>query len=101
VAELRVFLERVEQRLGCRPLLYVTQDFYLPYVAGSFSNYPLWVRNIYREPVLAPGERWTLWQFANRGRLQGVRTFIDLNAFDGSAKQWASFRCGPLSAASP
>jgi lysozyme len=82
--ELRVFLERVEQGLGCRPLLYVTQDFYLPYVAGSFSGYP-WMRNIYREPVLAAGERWTLWQFANRGRLPGVRTFIDLNVFNALA----------------
>lgn len=97
--QLRDFLVELERRMGCRPLLYVTQEFYQAYVAGSFNDYALWVRNIYRRPVLHAEERWILWQYANRARLPGVATFIDLNAFSGTAAEFGKLHCIPLSAA--
>jgi lysozyme len=92
-AELQRFLELVETEWGCRPVLYVTEEFYYPYVAAAFGSYPLWVRNIFAEPQLAGGRAWRIWQFANRGRLSGIETFVDLNAFNGSAEEFAAFRC--------
>lgn len=37
------------------------------------------------------GNKWTIWQYANRGRLEGYtggEKFIDLNAFCGSREAW-------------
>jgi lysozyme len=94
-AELQKFLELVEREWGCRPVLYVTEEFYYPYVAEPFGSYQLWVRNIFAEPRLAGGRAWRIWQFANRGRLPGVETFVDLDAFNGSTQEFAAFRCAP------
>jgi lysozyme len=91
--ELHSFLEQVKRVTGCTPVLYVTQDFYLPYVAGRIEGYPLWVRNIFGTPRLHEGADWLLWQYANRGRMPGVGTFIDLNVYSGSATEFHEFRC--------
>lgn len=91
--ELYSFLEQVKRATGCTPVLYVTQDFYRPYVAGRIEGYPLWVRNIFGTPSLHEGAHWLLWQYANRGRMPGVGTFIDLNVYSGSAAQFREFRC--------
>jgi lysozyme len=91
--ELYSFLEQVKRETGCTPVLYVTQDFYEPYVAGRIEGYPLWVRNIFGTPRLDEGANWLLWQYANRGRMPGVGTFIDLNVYSGSAAEFRQFRC--------
>ena len=94
-AELKSFLDEIEKAVGCTPILYVTQEFYDAYVAGRFPQYRLWVRDIFRKPRLKEAE-WQLWQFANRGRLPGVGTFIDLNVFKGSTAEFLTFRCGAV-----
>jgi lysozyme len=93
IEELDSFLEQVKRATGCTPVLYVTQDFHRPYVAGRIEGYPLWVRNIFRRPRLHEGADWLLWQYANRGRMPGVGTFIDLNVYSGSAAEFREFRC--------
>jgi lysozyme len=93
-AELRDFLALVEAHWGCRATLYVTQDFYERYVAGGFGANPLWVRDVFRQPRLADGRAWHVWQYANRARMDGIREFVDLDAFAGSEADFARFRCG-------
>ena len=95
VSELQAFLHAVEKAWGCLPVLYVTQEFHHRYTANRFGSYPIWVRDIFKRPRLEQGRDWRLWQFANRGRLEGVGTFVDLNAFNGSSADFAAFRCGP------
>jgi lysozyme len=63
-------------------ILYVPQEFYDPYGADGFASHPLWVRDIFKRPALRGGRDWQVWQFANRGRLPGVETFIDLDGRD-------------------
>jgi lysozyme len=95
-AELQVFLTTVSEQLGCRPVLYVTEDFYGPYVEGRFPGYPVWIREMHGEPRLPPGRRWTLWQFADHARNAAIpEIFVDLDVFHGSEKEFAAFRCDP------
>lgn len=91
-AELDEFLEIVERQAGCRAVLYVTKEFHETYVVARAHDRRLWVRNIYRQPPL-PDPTWHLWQFANRGRMPGVETYVDLNAFRGDAAAFSRFRC--------
>ena len=93
-ADLEEFLKTVEAAWGCRLVLYVTQEFYTAYVEGYFKDNPLWVRDVFNRPELRSGREWRLWQYANRGRLPGVDTYIDLNVFNGTPSEFASFRCG-------
>jgi lysozyme len=92
-AQLRAFLTPVEAAYGRRALLYVTHEFYRAYLAGWPATNPLWVRSMLGPPRY--GGSWTLWQFADRGRMRGVDGPVDLNVFNGSRddfRAWAGVR---------
>ena len=99
--ELQNYLKAVETAWGCRLVFYVTQEFHTVYVEGYFADNPLWVRDVFKRPALRSGVEWRLWQYANRGRLPGVATFIDLNAFNGTPSEFAAFRCGAVQQSVP
>ena len=82
--DLAVWLDAVEQAIGARPVIYVTGEAYEAFLAGSDIEHPIWIRDIWAEPRLPDGARWAFWQFANRGRIPGIDTFVDLNVFAGS-----------------
>lgn len=84
--ELADWLHAVEEALGSRPVIYVTAEAYDAFLDGSdlVDRYPIWIRDIWAEPRLPDGTRWVFWQFANRGRVRGIGTFVDLNVFAGS-----------------
>lgn len=93
VQEVSDFLQRVEAGTGCRPLIYTTQDFHAAYLAGEMSDHALWVRNVFRRPALEAGRHWRFWQFANRGRVDGVEGFVDLNVFAGDEREFVTALC--------
>lgn len=89
--ELGNYLELVERVYGKRPVIYAAMDTWELYIRGRFDGYPLWIRDIWREPV---PDRWTFWQYTNRGRMEGFsgeEKFVDLNVFYGTEEQWREF----------
>lgn len=106
VTELKDYLHKVEQTWGQKPVIYATQEAWELYIRGKFdSSYPLWIRDIWKEPKLkSPDDDgrergWTFWQYTNRGRLKGFsgeEAFVDLNVFGGTREQWLSFSAPPL-----
>jgi lysozyme len=83
--EIGVFLEEVEARAGCRPLLYVTSEFDAAYLSGQFEQEKFWVRSILVPPDFRR-DHWVFWQYHNAGRRAGIAGPVDLNAFQGSAE---------------
>jgi lysozyme len=86
-AELAIFIERIVAAHGRRPIIYVTSRSYKELVASAFADYPIWARNIFLEPRLEGGA-WSFWQYANRGRVDGVGGLVDLDAFRGSEEEF-------------
>lgn len=90
--ELLSRIDTLQQRLfenyGKRPILYVTQEFYEQCLLGKFKENPIWFRDIYKEPTIADKREWQFWQYGNRGRLAGIKTYVDLNAFHGSKAEF-------------
>lgn len=94
--ELDAYLALVEAAYGRPALLYVTPEF----LAAHRHDLPtraLWRRVIVRVPDASA--RWTLWQYHNRGRVQGIDGPVDLNVFAGDAAAFAQWRA--LRATSP
>lgn len=80
--EVRDFIAAVQAQRPYRPVLYVTPQFYDRYMKDYLALYPehvLWWRNIVWEPRQRSCERWSLWQFAHRGRRLGISDPVDLN----------------------
>jgi lysozyme len=77
-SELRDLSNTLETFYEQKPILYVTYDTYETYVSGSFTENPLWIRDIFKHPTVK-GRDWQLWQYNNRGRVPGIPTYVDIN----------------------
>lgn len=82
--DLVVWLQTVEEAVGARPVIYATHEAYDAFLHGSDLTNPIWIRDVWAEPRLPDGSGWVFWQFANRGRIRGIDTFVDLNVFAGA-----------------
>jgi len=83
MTDIYTYISLVENHYKKKAVIYVTRDFYEDYLIGHFPENPLWLRNIYGKPSRNKTP-WTFWQFANKGRLDGIDTFVDLNLFNGT-----------------
>lgn len=76
-------LQKLELWYHVKPLLYTNIDFYQNYLGKEFDDYPLWVAN-YLEPEKPHIKRdWLFWQHNDKGRIDGIRTGVDFNVFNG------------------
>jgi lysozyme len=84
--EASIWLNIVEQRLGVKPIIYTYHSFYEQHLAsGIFDRYPLWIARYAEDsPLLSSGKVWDIWQFSNKGRINGINTHVDLNILPGS-----------------
>lgn len=90
MADVRTMISLLEQVYQQKVVIYATREFYDDHLQNELNESPLWIRDIWRQPQLAGARQWTFWQFANRGRLNGVTTFVDLNVFHGSEAQFTA-----------
>ncbi len=85
VIEIQKCLDALEAHYKKKPMIYVTRGFYNRFMVKNFKEYPLWIRNIYKYPVLKENRVWAIWQYANRGHVNGIDGFVDLNVINGQS----------------
>lgn len=79
--------------LGHRVMFYTNLDGYYDYLAESFPGYPLWICRFQANPINA---EWSFWQYNHRGRVNGIKGDVDMNAFCGNRLEWESYLQGNL-----
>jgi len=89
--EIRDYLSLIQAHYGKAPVIYSTEEFYNIYLKHEFPDTRIWMRNVFRKPRLSDGKRWSIWQFADKGRVRGIGCKVDLNAFHGSREAFKSF----------
>lgn len=94
--EMKEMLVEMERHYGKRPVIYSTVDFYEGILhSNALSEYPIWVRSTKYDPVVRYGSRkWHFWQYQSDGRVPGIGTKVDRNAFHGDSRQWEAFLAG-------
>lgn len=107
VAWAKRFLDRVYQKTGVRPLIYMSES-----VANSYNwsavaqDYGLWVAryldyiddyNYQKDNLNIPKPKhWkvlTMWQWTSSGRLDGWSGRLDCDEFYGDRKTWDAYAC--------
>ncbi|MBW8850404.1 MAG: hypothetical protein JF600_06460 [Xanthomonadales bacterium] len=96
--ELDAFLARVEPAQSRRVVFYVTAEFLDAYGA-ALPPRALWRRSLLREPE--PLARWVLWQYHNRGRVDGIDGPVDLDVFFAGPEAFAAWRGAAAADARP
>ena len=123
LAVAKVWLDRVEQVTGQKPMIY-SSYFYLrdhvsiPNVGGApvwAKDYPLWIAQYLNHPAtesdtplqLKNWQDWKFWQYSANGIIAGITgdnnipTGVDLNYFRGSADDLYSYAKQAKPAATP
>lgn len=85
--ELGVLVSELEKHYGKKPLFYATYDTYHRYIRDAFPDHEIWIRDIVKQPDLE-GRDWLFWQYSNRGRVDGIGTYVDLNVYRGDWNQF-------------
>jgi Lyzozyme M1 (1,4-beta-N-acetylmuramidase) len=83
-SELTALADQLEQHYKKQPILYVTYDTFNTYIAGSFEDYEIWIRDVVRHPGLRNDRPWIFWQYHNRGHISGIDAYVDINVFNGN-----------------
>ena len=85
---LKKFTTLVEAQWGVRPIIYTHQRYYNVMLQQSFDSHILWIARygIYKykpHPTLEDNRQCGLWQYSNRGRIEGIKGDVDLNTLYG------------------
>ncbi len=79
-AGVKVWLELVEEALGCKPMLYSYGDFWQENLGAEFNDYAFWLADYASQPTVPKGlENWRLWQYSDKGQVPGVEHSVDMN----------------------
>lgn len=77
LAQVRAFLDVVEQQYDVRPVVYLYPELEERFgLAADLAAYPQWVRRLGKQP---PDRPWRLWQYDDRGSVPGIAGGVDLN----------------------
>ncbi|HWO18892.1 MAG TPA: GH25 family lysozyme [Kofleriaceae bacterium] len=94
-AAVRAWLDRVRPALGREPILYTGFYFWRDEVgAPDLTSSPLWHAQYTSAacPRIAPPWRdWAFWQHSNTGRVAGIAVDVDLDIWNGTREELASF----------
>lgn len=101
----KVWLDRVQQGLGKRPILYsspgfLKSNFVVPGGGPPLwaTEYALWIANYgVNQPYLPKGwMKWTFWQHSETGKVKGINAAVDLDWFNGTVEELYRFAGLPL-----
>ncbi|MCC6300179.1 MAG: LysM peptidoglycan-binding domain-containing protein [Anaerolineales bacterium] len=105
VSGAKVWLDRVEDRLGKKPFIYSGVSFletYFSEIGGGppswTKDYPLWLAwypftySPGMKPRLPRGWfKWTIWQYSKDGAVDGINAEVDMDLFNGTLKELYEF----------
>ena len=91
-ADLKKFLDRLEQHYGVKPIIYTSYKYMERYLdAPEFKTYPLWIAHYYVATLNYQGP-WQFWQHTDYGTVPGIDSNVDLNVFNGSMEELKSYQ---------
>ena len=85
VRELTVFLNKLEEHYGTKPMIYTRSEIYDKYLQDYSGKYKMWISSLYSPLSWNYHGDWYIWQYLNRGKLEGYtggEKYIDLNVLN-------------------
>lgn len=86
-AWIRAWMNRVDHKLGVKPIIYTNNSSWLETgdtTSFALDGHPLWVANFDVPEPLVPaadwaGKGWSIWQFTSSGHVRGISGAVDKN----------------------
>lgn len=81
-SRLAEFMQLVKEEYGKYPLLYSQYRFYNDNLAPEFNKYFIFIaRYSSKEPTLKGAGKYNIWQYSEKGRVDGIKGAVDLDRF--------------------
>ena len=88
------WIDTVEKKVGCQPVIYSYGSFYNEYLGEKFSKYRLWLADYAQKPTLPHSvKQWFIWQHSQSGHVKGISTLVDSDKFRGRKDQLTAMLC--------
>lgn len=80
---LQEFLDLVENHFGKKPIIYTVNSFYNLNLSGKYKSYHFLIgRYGQNPPNMRDKTSWTIWQFSETGRVDGIPRYVDINVIN-------------------
>jgi len=91
VDALKIFIQKIEDHYGVRPVIYSNLNFIEDYLADDFQDYSFWISHFYEEePQVDENIHWVFWQHSNKADLLGINGNVDADVFNGTQDSFDS-----------
>lgn len=97
LAEIQEFVQTVEDSMHLKPIIYSNQKFFNEHLDESYADDLLWIARYNKDwiPELEESAEWHFWQYGQRGKIPGIKTFVDFNVFCCSSDELSLFLVAP------
>lgn len=86
ISNIHEFLQLVEKKCRCKPIIYSYDSFYNDYLIGQFEDYPIWIARYGPEKPL--NGNFDFWQFTDHAQVDGIGSKVDMNVFAGDSAEF-------------
>lgn len=88
------WLTTVENHYKIKPIIYTNSHIFEKYLEGHFKDYKFWIAdyNVSDIEHKTNNKQVKLWQYTERGRVSGIGTNVDINAFIGEEHEFEKLR---------
>jgi lysozyme len=77
------FLNMVENHYGQKPMIYTVNSFYNHHLSGKYKSYHFLIgRYGENSPNMRDKSNWTIWQFSETGKIEGVTKPVDIDVIN-------------------
>jgi lysozyme len=77
------FLDMVEDHFGQKPMIYTVNSFYNHHLSGKYNSYHFLIgRYGENPPNMRDKSDWTIWQFSQTGKIEGVTELVDIDVIN-------------------
>ncbi|MDR3704905.1 MAG: GH25 family lysozyme [Paludibacteraceae bacterium] len=81
IRELNQFDSTIYSRKHIHPVLYTNKECYEDLIRDNFPKNDLWLCNLSDMPDDYMYPNWVMWQYSHTGKLEGVKSSVDINVF--------------------
>ncbi|MDD4972352.1 MAG: GH25 family lysozyme [Paludibacter sp.] len=89
--EITAFLLEIEKVTEDKMIIYTNINSYNRFIKGHFEDNPIWICSFNKDRIIPDNRNWLFWQHAHNGKLDGIKGYVDLNTFNGSAEEWKMY----------
>ncbi|MEP4769439.1 MAG: glycoside hydrolase family 25 protein [Roseibium sp.] len=81
VSALKALMKRLEEKLKCKPMIYVSPSFWQGLRSPKMDGHPLWIANyeVDSPKIPSPWKSYRFWQYSDNGRIDGIDCAVDLD----------------------